>query len=143
MKVTTQQAAEANLDAAIDAFFRGEWIAAIHLAGATEEVFGRLEEAKGGTTVPDFFWDKTDFKDLVAKKKDYIRALNFFRDWIKHHNTDHPVEVEIQEPHVVLGVMRACFAQAAFTQQGRRSVAQFIRWFKENVDRIDAMVEGW
>lgn len=143
MKVTKQKAAEANLDAAIDAFFRGEWVAAIHLAGAAEEVFGRLEEVKGGATVPDFFWDKTDFKDLVEKKKDYIRVLNFFRDWIKHHNTDHPVEVEIEEPHVVIAVMRACLAQGRYTQQGRRSVAQFLHWHKENVDRIDAMVESW
>lgn len=143
MKVTKQQAAEANLDAAIGAFFRGDWVPAIHLAGAAEEVFGRLEEARGGTTVPDFFWDKTDFKDLVQKKKDYIRVLNFFRDWIKHHSTEHDDEIEIQEPHVVIAVMRACLAQATYTQQGRRSVAQFMQWYEENIERIDGMIESW
>jgi hypothetical protein len=142
MKLTKQEAAEENLDAAIGAFFRGEWVAAIHLAGAAEEVFGRLEEAKGGMTVPDLFWDETDFKDLVATKKEYIKVLNFFRDWIKHYNPGHPPEVEIQEPHVVLGVMRACFAQAAYTQQGRPSVAQFSQWFASNYERIDAMIEA-
>ena len=143
MKVTKQQAAEANLDAAIDAFLRGDWVPAIHLAGAAEEVFGRLEEAKGGKTVPDFFWEKTDFKDLVARKKDYISALNHYRDWIKHHNADDPIEVEIQEPHAVISVMRACFAQANYTQQGRPSAAQFLHWYNQNIERINGMVENW
>src|SRR5438045_2514484 len=105
MRLNKQQAAEANLDAAIDAFLRGDWIPAIHLAGAAEEVFGRLEESRGGKTVPDFFWEKTNFKDLVSKKKDYIAVLNFFRDWIKHHGADHQPEIEIDEPHVVLSLM--------------------------------------
>lgn len=55
MKVTKQQAAEANLNAAIDAFFRGDWVPAIHLAGAAEEVFGRLEEQKAGRPSPTSF----------------------------------------------------------------------------------------
>ena len=143
MKVTKQQAAEANLDAAIDAFLRGNWIPAIHLAGAAEEVFGRLEEAKGGKTVPDFIWEKTDFKDLVAKKKNYISVINHYRDWIKHHSADDPIEVEIQEPHAVISVMRACVAQATYTQQGRPSVARFLHWHEQNVERIDGMVESW
>ena len=143
MRVTKQQAAEANLDAAIDAFLRGDWVPAIHLAGAAEEVFGRLEEAKGRNTVPDYFWGKSDFTDLVAKKQDYISALNYYRDWIKHHGPNHPIEVEIQEPHAVLSVMRACVAQANYTQQGRPSVALFDQWYKENDKRIKEMVDCW
>jgi hypothetical protein len=143
MKITKQQAAEANLDAAIDAFLRGDWVPSIHLAGAAEEVFSRLEEARGGKTTPDFLWGKTDFKDLVEKKKDYISALNYFRDWIKHHNTEHPNEVEILEPHVVISVMRAIHAQASFTNQGRRSVARFIHWYEENKGRIHKILESW
>jgi hypothetical protein len=143
MKVTKQQAAEINLDTAIECFFRGNWVSAIHLAGAAEEIFGRLEEAKGGRTIPDFFWEKTDFKDLVSKKKDYIEVLNHFRDWIKHYHPDDPAEVEIQEPHVVIAIMRGCLAHATYTKQGRPSVAQFMKWQEENEGRIEKIVEGW
>jgi len=118
-------------------------VPAIHMAGAAEEVFGRLQEAKGGSTVPDYFWEKTDFKDIVEKKKDYISALNYFRDWIKHHRPDHPIEIEIQESHAVLSVMRACIAQATYTQKGRRSVASFLHWYSENGERINGIIEGW
>lgn len=79
----------------------------------------------------------------MNKKKDYVKVLNFFRDWIKHHKTEDPVEVDIQEPHVVIAVMRACLAQATYTQQGRQSVAQFLHWYQENVERINGMVERW
>lgn len=143
MKVTKQQAAEANLDAAIDAFFQDKWIPAIHLAGAAEEVFGRLEEANGGSTVPDFLWSKTNYRDLVQDKKGYIKALNFFRDWIKHPNKDHPTDVEIQEPHVVIALMRAAQSHATYTKQGRRTVAKFLSWYEENEERIDKIVQGW
>lgn len=143
MRVTKQQAAESNLDAAINAFFQGEWVPAIHLAGAAEELFGRLEEAKGGATVPDFLWNKTDFSDLVKDKKGYIKALNFFRDWIKHSNKEHPAEIEIQEPHVVIALMRAVHSHATYTKQGRYSVAKFLAWYQENEERINIIVEGW
>ena len=129
------------MDAAIDAFLRGDWVPAIHLAGAAEEIFSRLEEARGGKSIPDFFWEKTGFKDLITKKKDYIRVLNHFRDWVKHSGKNHPMEIEIEEPHVVLSVMRAMLAQEAYTKEGRPSVTNFRIWYVDNIDRINSIVE--
>lgn len=144
MKVTKQEAAAANLDAAIDAFLAGKWVPAIHLAGAAEEVFGRLEEAKGSKTLPDHIWEKVDFTDLVAKKKDYIAAINKHRDWVKHHGAEHPLEIEIEEPHVVVPLMRACVAYTRYTGDNTRpSILAFVKWRHENAERLDAMVESW
>lgn len=144
MKVTKQQAAEINLDAAINAFFQGEWVPAIHLAGAAEEVLGRLEEANAGATIPDFLWTKTVHKELFEnkQKQGYIKSLNFYRDWIKHINKEHPSEVEIQEPIVIVALMRAIHSHKTYTKQRRDSVIKFLAWYQENKKRIHEAIEG-
>ena len=143
MKVTKQKAAEIVLDAAINAFFNDEWIPTIHLAGAAEEIFGRLEEANGGVTVPDFLWTKTVHKELFEnkQKKGYIKSLNFFRDWIKHINKEHPAEVEIQYPDVIVALMRAIHSHETHTNERRDSVNKFLAWYQENKKQLHEIVE--
>jgi hypothetical protein len=143
MKVSKLQAAEANLDLAIEAFLAGNWVSAIHLAGAAEEVCGRLLESKGGATNVDSLWQTGRFNDLLPNKRRFVGALNFVRDWIKHSNSSHPSEIELEEPHAVLAVLRAVISYSDLTKQGRASNAKFLKWYEANEQRLDAIVERW
>ncbi|MDX2220912.1 MAG: hypothetical protein SF172_17985 [Burkholderiales bacterium] len=143
MNISKIDAIEANLDAAIEMFLQGNWVAAVHLAGAAEAVAGQLNAAKGKKTVPDYFWEKTELKDLITEKRDFVKVLNFFRDWIKHTNPEHDAEVELQEPHVVLYILRAVHAYSDLTEKGRPSVGKFLHWYEQNKTRLDEIVDKW
>jgi hypothetical protein len=136
MKFTKLDAAGAQLDAAIGHFLAGDWVPAIHCAGAAEELYGRLIERHGEKTVPDALWEKEDFTDLVPNKKEFIRYLNISRDWVKHTNKNHADEMGIVESHALLSVHGAVAAYVRLFLSGlapqRQSVDRFAEWASAN-----------
>lgn len=77
LKVTKIEAATRQLEAAIDAFERGELDVAITLAGAAE---GTIERT--GLHLFAYLRDRT--LKGVDHQKEWIPFLNFERDWLKH-----------------------------------------------------------
>lgn len=144
MKITKLDAAGMQLDAAIYHFLRGEWVAAIHCAGAAEELCGRELQKRGGKSIPDHTWDTHDFTGIVASKKEFIKGANLYRDWVKHTNDEQPGEVELEDWSVLFYLMRAVNAYGGLIQMHaappRKSIAQIGKWFAFNQARVEKIV---
>ena len=146
MKVTKIEAGGQQLDAAIDHFLKEQWVPAIHCAGAAEELCSGEIEKHGGKKLLDDLWEKHDFSDLVAHKKDYVKVSNLFRDWVKHANGQHPDGIEIEDWHAFGIVMRASIAYGRLRKLGvappREALDHLMRWFSENEKRLNEFVES-
>ena len=110
MKVSKLEAAGMHLDAAIEHFLRGDYVPAIHCAGAAEELCGRYAEKYGGKTMPDGMWAENDYSDLVKDKKEFVKEINIFRDWVKHTSDAHADTIEIEDWQAYWYLQRASLA---------------------------------
>ncbi len=92
IKLTKLEIAETQLNRAIKLFLSGEdYISAITLAGASEEIIGKLLNQRGHTNALE---ELVDISQKIEKKlygdnvsrKDYISLANYYRDRLKHIN---------------------------------------------------------
>ena len=87
---TKQELAEHQLDRAIRLLLdEGDAISAITLAGAAEELLGKLVEAGGGThSLQEFINDCLLMGNSMGeswKPKDFADIANFYRNELKHY----------------------------------------------------------
>jgi hypothetical protein len=146
VKITKLDAAGMQLDAAIEHFLRGEWVPAIHCAGAAEELCGRELQRRGAKTLPDSTWETHDFTGIAGSKKEFVAGANLYRDWVKHTNDGQPNEIELGDWHVLFYLMRALNSYGRLIAMSavlhRESTARFWKWFAENEARIEKIVES-
>lgn len=88
--LTKLEIAEHQLDLAVELFLdRRDFVASITLAGASEEILGKLLEARGESHVLGEFVEscvktgKHIFKEDWPAK-DFVEMANFFRNGLKH-----------------------------------------------------------
>lgn len=82
----------AQLRKAIQLFNANEYICAVTLAGAAEEILGKIAKKRCGTTVLEgesYFWDQ--LAEIVNRpkpdRKKVIAVLNRTRNELKHNNS--------------------------------------------------------
>lgn len=142
--ITKLEAAGTLLDAACEHFLRGDWMTAIHCAGAVEELCGRYAEGSGGKTVPDGLWEGHDLTAIVPDKAAFIKGINYYRDWLKHTSKDHEAVVEIEDWHAFFSVQRAIIAYGRLLESGavppRPSITPVGEWFLANCKRIETQL---
>jgi hypothetical protein len=106
-QVDKLEAASLNLDAAIELHEQERFVPAITLAGAAEEILGKLVERAGGThalasessaaaAIFEALYGATGQRDL--KRKEMAARANFARDNLKHLNREAPLVVDIDPP---------------------------------------------
>ncbi|HLO64940.1 MAG TPA: hypothetical protein VK165_18415 [Azonexus sp.] len=131
--------AKEQLDIALDLFLdQKKFSAAITLAGASEEVFGRALKLKGITpAVEKSYESMARFHDeLFGEKLDktkYIDKENFARNALKHLQNDKgpTIEIDLEEA--------ACWMLVRALQNGKLLEFSFERerdfdsWFYENI----------
>ena len=100
MRVTKQQAAGLQIDAAIKAYEEGNLPAAITLAAAAEGAMPRHDHAL-------YRYMRAAFAMYFDKGRGVDGYLNAARDWLKHYNNNQPTEMDLgNEPE--LYIIRAC-----------------------------------
>ncbi len=94
---TKLKIAKAQLEKAIQLFLEeSDYVCSITLAGASEEVLGKLLEDKG--EIPELKecakQCEKDAENIVGssyKEKDFVRISNFFRNGFKHYTDGEPI----------------------------------------------------
>ena len=111
MKLLKADAATSQLDAAIHLFLEGNYLSALTLAGAAEEIFGALVKQSGKPTALDFvaaFHRKdTDPQLSEAEHNRLIASIaNRARNAAKHANDPNETHVEIETDMPLMMIMR-------------------------------------
>ncbi|MGO4735528.1 hypothetical protein AB4099_03220 [Bosea sp. 2KB_26] len=99
--LTEHLAAIRHVEAAIEAFIRGDFDICITLAGAAEGMFERRKGSDLHTVM---------MSDPRAKEfgvKDVNSSANMVRDWLKHDNPRHPASIEIAPFEAAVMLVRA------------------------------------
>jgi hypothetical protein len=101
MKYSKLDAALAQLDTAIELFLREDYLQALTLGGAAEEILGALTKHKGETNAIEFMLADYKTNEAIAPHirelpaKTVLQALNHPRNSAKHaHDPDEAVEVD-------------------------------------------------
>jgi hypothetical protein len=135
LTLTKTEGATRQTDAAIDAFFRGNFDIAITLAGAAE---GMIE--RDGVHLWAYFADldrvRERFSILGAEqpqpleKKPWISALNSERDWLKHPSGAEPLVIERAAAAIMIS--RAASKLENWTPR----MKEFKAWIVKNLDDL-------
>lgn len=105
LKINKLDVAVYQLDKAIELLLDGEAIASVTLAGASEEILGKLLDSEKNAY-------EILREELSAKYDHCIKlageSLNITRNWLKHHGDNHQYEIEIDpEQEAVQVIARA------------------------------------
>lgn len=86
MTISKLDAAQIQLDSAIDHFFQGDHVCAVTLAGAAEDIFSGLLQASGQQTPFEILhdWYQNQYNTTISKKDFSRQMLNLGRNWLKH-----------------------------------------------------------
>ena len=89
-------------------------------------------------------WAEHDFADIVSSKTEFIKGINYYRDWIKHTNPTHEEAIEIEDWQAFFSVQRATIAYLRLLKSGavgpRSSITPVGEWFKANCKRIEVIL---
>lgn len=97
------EAAKNQLDRAIKLFFdEADYYSAATLAGASEEILGKMLEAQGGkhalASISSAIAEILRVNDVQAlTQKSIISDLNDVRDWLKHYRDGKDLEFDAKE----------------------------------------------
>lgn len=105
--LTKFQIAERQLTKAIELFCEGDPLPAITLAGAAEEILGKLVKDGGGTTALEVeVKDRADLYRVVfgsaGDPKEFAGLMNSARNELKHRTSGAAVELNLEEEAVNL-----------------------------------------
>lgn len=124
IKLTLTEGVSRQVDAAIDAFERGDFAVAITLSGAAEGMIRRE-----GYHLFAGLRDNPRSKERIAEKKDWIALLNRERDWLKHGGDD---EMQIECFDAAMMIARAASKLEVWTPK----MEDFRVWFLQNLDHV-------
>jgi hypothetical protein len=128
MMVSKQDAASEQIDQAIRSFFAGLVASAVTLAGAAESSLPAPEDPDSSL----FCVLKTEGAKRGLLEKDIIKLTNEVRDWPKH-DKPHLSEIDLQEAHAVIMILRAYTKFTAAFGFGvvTPRMAEFEAWYRE------------
>ena len=112
MKVSKQDAATHQLDAAIRLFLEGDYLSTLTLAGAAEEILGSLSPRAGmPAAIKAIAEHHQKDSDPALTDKESAKVIfgiaNSARNSAKHANDEGETEVEIEQLHPLQMIMRA------------------------------------
>ncbi|MBV8895029.1 MAG: hypothetical protein JO051_00850 [Acidobacteriaceae bacterium] len=123
--LTKAEGALRQVNAAIEAFWRGDFDIAITLSGAAEGMLDR----KGS----HLFAHMRDASQVQhVPKKEWIGTLNQERDWLKHNSPEHSTTAEIHRGAAAIMISRAASKLENWTPQ----IEEFRDWLSNNLDDL-------
>ena len=112
MKLTKLEVAAHQLNVAIRLFLDDDYLSSLTLAGAAEEILGKLSEREGRPKAVDsiceYHWKDTD-PELPDKerRKLLMDLLNGARNAAKHANDPNELDFEVEQIFPLQMIMRA------------------------------------
>lgn len=124
-----------QLETAIDLFLKEEYVCAITLAGAAEEILGKLVQRKGKQSLYKVLASGLIEKyELSINEKELIdKYLNFARNTLKHANAtdEDEIELEVQTEAISL-IVRAITNLYALDGSVSYNTPEFLNWIQRN-----------
>ena len=135
IKVNKIDAAVHQLDWAIRLLIdHKEYIPAITLAGAADEILGQVvgpQESAFGKLTQKFIEVHKIKKDIITQKH-----LNMARNWLKHYDHSHPMEIEIElDSEAAQYIIRGVSNLFAYDRSVPSEFLRFMAWL--NKERPD------
>ena len=112
MQITKLEVALHQLNVAIRLFLEGDYLSSLTLAGAAEEILGRLSE-RAGTAIAieyiiDFYYPDTDTTLTEKERRKVIcDLLNKGRNQVKHANDPNETHFDVEQIWPLQMIMRA------------------------------------
>lgn len=136
MTLTKLEVASRQLDAAIQLFLEGDNLSSLTLAGAAEEILGRLCERAGKPVAVEqiiaFHWRDTDpaLSD-AERRRILLEVLNRARNAAKHANDPDETHFSVERDFPLQMIMRAMPMARVLGAPPAREAAM-VRWIKEH-----------
>ena len=134
--ITKLAVASHQLDVAIRLFLEGDYLSSLTLAGAAEEILGRLCERAGmpvaSESIVDFHWKDTDEnKSDKERRKILLGVLNDARNQAKHANNPDEEAFSVEQVFPLQMIMRA-MPMARMLGAKFANEAVMVRWIREH-----------
>jgi len=141
MIITKLDAAQIQLDAAIDHFFHGNHVCAVTLAGAAEDIFAGLLKVSGQQTPFEFLhdWYQSNYATTISRSDFSRQIANLGRNWLKHANNDAQTNFDITERDSIMMLMRALPCYHKLTTNHTEKMEQFFQYVKTNIAEINKL----
>jgi hypothetical protein len=138
MTLTKTEVAVRQLDAAIRLFLEGDYLSSLTLAGAAEEILGKLCEREGKSVAIEaiiaFHWKDTDaaLTDKV-RRKTLLEIMNGARNAAKHANDAHETAFVLEQAFPLQMIMRAMPMARTLGLPPSRE-AEMVAWIRAHPD---------
>lgn len=134
MRISKEEAARRQLETAIELYLTGkDFISAITLAGAAEEILGKLLAHKAQTNMMSNLIELDKAISGGRPFKTVNEEVNKVRNWIKHaRDKDEPQDMEIEEGEAIAMILRAVVNYNRLTGQITEPMIQAYRTYSSN-----------
>lgn len=141
MVISKLDAARIQLDSAIEHYFQGDYVCAVTLAGAAEDIFAGLLKASGQLTPFEFLhdWYQKNYNTTVSKNDFSRKIANLGRNWLKHANEDVDTKFDITEGDSIMMLMRALPCYHKLTKGHTEKMEKFFQYLKADITRINKL----
>lgn len=132
MLISKIEIAKQQLESAIKAFKADDKLAAITLAGASEEILGKLCKKADKNTAIEAMMPIAFSAIPSITETQLARTLNFPRNNLKHINESDVDPVEILKMDAQLMLLRAMLNWMALGYPSSTLILDFQKWLKDN-----------
>lgn len=139
MVITKVDAARIQIDAAIEHFFKGEYVPAITLAGAAEDILAGLLKAEGQQSAFEFLhdWYQKTYQVDITKKEFSRKFANLGRNWLKHADDDVATKFEVSSRECIQMFMRALPSYYKLTKSHTGVMDKLFHYIEENMSKFE------
>lgn len=136
VKLSKLQVASHQLGVAIRLFLEGDHLSSLTLAGAAEEILGKLSERAGHPVAVEeivrYHWNDTDpaLPDN-ERRKILLGVLNSARNAVKHANDPNDGDLVLEQTYALQMIMRA-MPMAQRLGLPPTGEADMVRWIREH-----------
>lgn len=141
MKLHKTEIAKRQIDTAIDLFLEGkDFVSALTLAGAGEEITGKLLERNGVKNMLQKLhaWYK-ETTGTEIEFGEFARKTNEARNTLKHANNPEEDEIEIQRWEAVQMIMRAMTNYKELAGEPSHKMKIMAGWLHKNKGKYENM----
>jgi hypothetical protein len=142
MEITKLDVALHQLNVAIRLFLDGDYLASLTLAGAAEEILGKLCERAGHPvavhSIVDYHFKDTDpaLSDK-ERRKILLELLNGARNAAKHANNPAEANFNVEQIDPLQMIMRAVPMCARLTNQPSDEIRAMVAWMRNHPEAFE------